>query len=151
MRPLFPLTMKNADFLIAGVSEWLTKVAASVLPKVNIAPNSAIGKAMSGLFGINPSQYNIWAELGFLLTPTIAGIVEPMLRRYLSAVPDEAVQDMAMRYVDAFIAQAKEKGYVNLFGVQLGANAFEGLKGILQQKFNQTSINYDDTRTETTL
>lgn len=143
--------MTNADNLIAGLSEWLTKVAASVLPKVNIPTNSGIGKAMQGLFGINPAQYNVWNELGFLLTPTVRGFIEPQLRRYLSAIPDESIKDMAMSYVDSFIAQAREKGYVNLFGVQLGANAFEGLKDILNQKFNITNIRYDDTRAESPL
>lgn len=137
--------MTNADNLIAGVSEWLTKVAASVLPKVSIPTNSGIGKAMQGLFGINPAQYNIWAELGFLLTPTIRGFVEPMMRKYLASIPDDAIKDIAMSYAESFIVQAKEKGYVNLFGVQLGANAFEGLKDILNQKFNNTSIKYDNT------
>lgn len=143
--------MTNADNLIAGLSEWLTRVAASVLPKVNIPTNSGIGKAMQGLFGINPAQYNVWAELGFLLTPTIRGFVEPTLRRYLSAIPDESIKDMSMSYVDSFIAQAREKGYVNLFGVQLGANAFEGLKDILNQKFNVTNIRYDDSRSESSI
>lgn len=137
--------------MIAGLSEWLTRVAASVLPKVNIPTNSGIGKAMQGLFGINPAQYNVWAELGFLLTPTIRGFVEPTLRRYLSAIPDESIKDMSMSYVDSFIAQAREKGYVNLFGVQLGANAFEGLKDILNQKFNVTNIRYDDSRSESSI
>lgn len=152
MRPPFKLSnMNNADKLIAGVSEWLTRVAASVLPKVSIPPTSGIGKAMSGLFGINPAQYNIWNELGFLLTPTIRGFVEPQLRRYLSAVPDDAIKDMAMSYTDSFIAQAKEKGYVNIFGVQLGANAFEGLKDILSEKFNVNNMQYDTTRNDNSL
>ena len=143
--------MTNADNLIAGLSEWLTRVAASVLPKVNIPINSGIGKAMQGLLGINPAQYNLWNELGFLLTPTVRGFIEPQLRRYLSAIPDESIKDMSMSYVDSFIAQAREKGYVNLFGVQLGANAFEGLKDILNQKFNVTNIRYDDSRNESPL
>lgn len=143
--------MNNADRLIAAISEWLMKVAASVLPKVNISPTSTIGKAMSGLFGINPAQYNLWAELGFLLTPTIKGVIEPTMRRYLTTIPDDAIPTLATQYVDSFITQAKEKGYVNVFGVQLGASAFEGLKNIIQGQFNQTNINYDNSRTETTL
>lgn len=143
--------MTNADNLIAGLSEWLTRVAASVMPKVSISPTSGIGKAMQGLFGINPAQYNVWNELGFLLTPTVRNLIEPQLRRYLANIPDEAVKDLAMSYVDSFIAQAKEKGYVNLFGVQLGSNAFEGLKDILNQKFNITNIRYDDARNESPL
>lgn len=143
--------MTNAELLIAGVSEWLTKVAASILPKVNIPTNSGIGKVMQGLLGINPAQYNLWNELGFLLTPTIRGFVEPQMRRYLASIPDDAIKDVAMSYVDSFVAQAKEKGYVNVFGVQLGANAFEGLRDILNTKFNITNIKYDTIGTESSL
>jgi hypothetical protein len=132
--------MNDKDLLIAGVGEWLSKVAQSILPQVNIPPTSSVGKMMSGFLGINPSSYNLWAELGFLITPTITSFVEPAMRKYLASIPDDQVKAMAMSYADAMLKQAQEKGYINLFGVQLGANAVEGLKTILQQKFNQTSI-----------
>ena len=132
--------MNEKEKLIAGVSEWLSKIAQSVLPQVSIPPASPIGKMMSGFFGVNPSSYNLWAELGFLLTPTITSFVEPAMRKYLGNIPDDQVQNMAMTYADALVKQAQEKGYINLFGVQLGSNAVEGLKSILEQKFNKTSI-----------
>lgn len=134
---LFNLTdMNNTDILIGAATEWLGKIASSVLPQVKIPPTSAIGKMMSGFFGINPLQYNVWNELGFLLNPTIQSFVEPTLRKYLAMIPDEQVKDVAMSYADAMLKQAQEKGYVNVFGIQLGANAFEGLKDILEDKYN---------------
>lgn len=131
--------MKNTDILILAVSEWLGKIASSILPQIKIPPQSAIGKMMQGFFGINPAQYNVWNELGFLLTPTMQSFVEPQLRKYLASVPDESIKDMAMTYADALLKQAQEKGAVNMFGVQLGPNTFEGLKGILNEKFNNST------------
>lgn len=131
--------MKNADILILAVSEWLGKIASSILPQIKIPPQSAIGKMMQGFLGINPAQYNVWNELGFLLTPTMQSFVEPQLRKYLASVPDESIKDMAMTYADALLKQAQEKGAVNIFGVQLGPNTFEGLKGILNEKFNNST------------
>lgn len=131
--------MKNADILILAVSEWLGKIASSILPQIKIPPQSAIGKMMQGFLGINPAQYNVWNELGFLLTPTMQSFVEPQLRKYLASVPDESIKDMAMTYADALLKQAQEKGAVNMFGVQLGPNTFEGLKGILNEKFNNST------------
>jgi hypothetical protein len=131
--------MKNADILILAVSEWLGKIASSILPQIKIPPQSAIGKMMQGFLGINPAQYNVWNELGFLLTPTMRSFVEPQLRKYLASVPDESIKDMAMTYADALLKQAQEKGAVNMFGVQLGPNTFEGLKGILNEKFNNST------------
>lgn len=131
--------MRNTDILILAVSEWLGKIASSILPQIKIPPQSAIGKMMQGFFGINPAQYNVWNELGFLLTPTMQSFVEPQLRKYLATIPDESIKDMAMTYADALLKQAQEKGAVNMFGVQLGPNTFEGLKGILNEKFNNST------------
>jgi hypothetical protein len=132
--------MNNTDILIGAASEWLGKIASSVLPQVKIPPTSAIGKMMQGFFGINPAQYNIWAELGFLLNPTIQSFVEPMMRKYLAVIPDENIKDVAMKYADAMLKQAQDKGSVNVFGVELGAKTFEGLKGILEDKFNNGNV-----------
>ena len=131
--------MNNADTLIGAVTEWLGKVASSILPKVSIPPQSAIGKMMSGFLGINPSTYNVWNELGFLLNPTIRSFVEQQMRKYLANIPDASIKDMAMTYADALVKQAQEKGAVNIFGVEFGANAFEGLRGILKEKFNENN------------
>ena len=130
------IIMNNSDILVGAVTEWIGNIASSVLPQIKIPPTSAIGRMMSGFFGINPLQYNVWNELGFLLNPTIQSFIEPILRKYLSAIPDESIKDMAMNYAEAMLKQAQEKGYVNLFGVQLGQNTFEGLIDILNNKFN---------------
>lgn len=102
--------MNNTDTLIGAVTEWLGKVASSVMPQVSIPPQSAIGKMMSGFLGINPSTYNVWNELGFLLNPTIRSFVEPQMRKYLANIPDASIKDMAMTYADALVKQAQEKG-----------------------------------------
>lgn len=129
------IAMTNADKLVSGITEWIGRVATSILPQVKIPPTSAIGKVMSGFFGINPTQYNVWNELGFLLNPTIQSFVEPKLRQYMAAIPDDKIEDMAKAYAEALIKQAEEKGSVNVFGVEMGKNAFEGLKDILESKF----------------
>ena len=129
--------MTNIDKVSAALSEWLFNVAASVLPKVKIPTESPIGKFMYGILGVNPANYNIWKELGFLAEPTIQVMVTPMVTKLLGAVPDDQVKEIAEKYVDALLAQAQEKGSVNLFGIELGANAFEGLKDILASKFSK--------------
>lgn len=129
--------MTNTDKLVAGVSEWLSRVGASVLPKVRIPANSWLGNIMRGAFGFDITTYNVWNELGFLLKPTIEKAVAPTIYRYVSMLPDEKIEETAMAFVDAFIEKAHEKGSVNILGIELGANAFEGLKGILSEKFNQ--------------
>ena len=121
---------------IDAVNEWLLNVGASALPQVKISSQSGIGRIMSGMFGIDLSTYNVWNELGFLLTPTLDSIVRPKLGSLLQNIPDKEYDKQIMEFVDSAIIQAREKGYVNLFGIQLGENAFEGLKEILSQKLN---------------
>ena len=129
--------MSNIDKVTAALSEWLFNVAASVLPKFKIPIESAIGKFMYGILGVNPANYNIWKELGFLAEPTIQVMINPLVSRFLGAVPDDQIREIAEKYIDAFISQAQEKGSVNMFGIELGANAFEGLKDILASKFKK--------------
>lgn len=129
--------MTNIDKVSAALSEWLFNVAASVLPKFKIPAESPIGKFMYGILGVNPANYNIWKELGFLAEPTIQVMVTPIVNKVLGAVPDDQIKEIAQKYVDALIAHAEDKGSVNIFGVELGANAFEGLKEILASKFKK--------------
>lgn len=132
--------MTNTDILVSAISEWLMRIGSSVLPKVSIPANSWIGNIMRGAFGFDVTKYNVWNELGFLLQPTIERAVTPIIYKYASMIPDDQIKDAAMSYVEAFIKQANEKGAVNIFGIELGANAFEGLKDILNGKFNQGEV-----------
>lgn len=129
--------MTNIDKVGVALSEWAFNVAKSVLPKINIPTESAIGKFMYGILGVNPASYNVWNELGFLAEPMIQTIVTPMVGKYMQGIPDEQVKDIAIKFADAFITQAQQKGSVNLFGLEMGTNAFTDLKAILTSKFNE--------------
>ena len=126
--------MTNSALVSSAISEWVFKVAASVLPKVRIPAESAIGKFMYGILGVDPAHYNLWNELGFLAEPTIEVVVSPMIGRYLGGLPEEQIKDVAMKYVDAMITEVERKGSINLFGLQLGRDAFEDLKRIMTEK-----------------
>jgi hypothetical protein len=129
--------MSNLDKVSAALSEWLFNVAASVLPKYTIPLESPIGKFMYGILGVDPASYNVWKELGFLAEPTIQTMVTPMVNKIFGSIPDDQIKEIADKYVESFLAHAKENGSVNLFGLELGANAFEGLKDILASKFSK--------------
>ena len=129
--------MSNIDKVSAALSEWLFNVAANILPNFSIPTESPIGKFMYGILGVNPASYNIWNELGFLAEPTIQVMVTPMVNKLLGSVPDDQVKDIAEKYVDALLAQAEERGSVNVFGVELGPKSFDSLKKILTNKFKK--------------
>lgn len=129
--------MTNVDKVSVALGEWGFNVAKSVLPKINIPAESGIGRFMYGVLGVNPASYNLWGELGFLAEPMIQSVVSPMVSRYMQGIPDEQVKDIAMKFADAFVKQAREKGSVNLFGLDMGENAFVDLKAILAAKLNE--------------
>lgn len=129
--------MTNIDKVSAAISEWTFIVASSILPKINIPRGSTIANVMQGFFGIDPASYNIWKELGFVAEPMIEMFVTPAVNKMLAGFPDERVPEMAEKFVDAFVRQAKEKGTVNVFGFGLGEDAFSDLKIILTSKFEE--------------
>ena len=67
--------------------------------------------------------------------PMIQSLVSPMVGRLMKGIPEEQVKDIAMKFADAFVKQAREKGSVNLFGLEMGENAFADLRAILASKF----------------
>jgi hypothetical protein len=129
--------MTSIDKIGVVLSQWLFNVAKSVLPQVGIPADSAIGKFMYGILGVNPASYNLWNELGFLAEPMIQTMVTPIVNKYMSGIPDEQVKDIALKFADAFVTQAQQKGSVNLFGLQMGENAFADLKSMLVAKFEE--------------
>lgn len=128
--------MSSIDKLSEALSEWGMNVAKSVLPNVKIPPQSGIGGFMQ-MLGVDVSSYNIYNELGFLLKPTMRRFIQPTLTKYLGGMSDAEVEETALEYAEAMREKANERGYINLFGIQVGANAFDGLKDILTAKFNE--------------
>jgi hypothetical protein len=128
--------MTNIDKVSAALSEWAFNIAKSALPKLKIPVGGRLGGLMQ-LIGADPATYNIWNELGFLAEPLLQTMVTPAVQRMLGSIPDEQVPELAMKFVDSFIEQAGKKGTINLFGLGLSKDAFEGLKGILSAKLEE--------------
>lgn len=128
--------MSNLDKLCVALGEWGFNVAKVVLPTFTIPAQSAVGKFMYGILGVDPAGYNVWNELGFLAEPLIQTMVTPMVTKMLSGIPDEQIKDLSFKFVDSFIEQAEAKGSVNLLGVEMGKKTFERLREILHAKFD---------------
>lgn len=126
--------MTNLDKVGLALSEWGFNVAKAFLPQFKIPVGGKLGGFMQ-LLGVNPAEYNIWNELGFLAEPLLQTMVTPAVNRMLAGIPDEQVPDLARKFVDSFIKEAGEKGGVNLFGLELGQGSFERLKEIMERRF----------------
>ena len=128
--------MTKVDTVGVVVSEWAFGVAKTLLPQVNIPVGGKLGGMMQ-ILGVNPATYNIWNELGFLAQPVIQTMLTPMVGRLMSGIPEEQVEELVQKYVDAFIEQAKKKGSVNLFGIELDENDWRGLKTMLEDRLKE--------------
>lgn len=129
--------MTSVEKVSAAVAEWGSIVLSKALPQVGVPADSAIGKFMSGILNIDPATYNLWNELGFLMQPVAEMVVTPMVSRMLASFPEDQVGEMAMKIADAFAQQAREKGAVNLFGMEIGPGAFERLKEALAARLQE--------------
>ena len=128
--------MTNIDKISMVVSEWSFKVVKSILPQVQIPIGGKLGGFMQ-ILGVNPATYNIWNELGFLAEPVIQTLVTPAVGRMLQGIPDEQIQELALKYVDAFIEQTKKNGSVNLFGIALDESDLTDLRSMLVERFKE--------------
>lgn len=128
--------MAKIDKISQVLSEWAFGVAKSVLPQVKIPIGGTLGGIMQ-ILGVNPASYNIWNELGFLAEPLIETMVSPAVRRMLAEIPEEQVEELALKYVDAFIQQTRSKGSVNLFGIQLEENDLKGLRSLIVERLKE--------------
>ena len=126
--------MSNIDKVSSALSEWGFNIAKNLLPGIGIPTNSAIGKFMYGMLGVDPTKYNVWNELGFLAEPLIQTMVTPTINKVLGGIPDEQIPELVHKFIDSFIERADEKGSVNLFGIELGRSSFERLKEIMDSK-----------------
>lgn len=128
--------MTNIDKISMVVSEWSFKVVKSILPQVQIPIGGKLGGFMQ-ILGVNPATYNIWNELGFLAEPVIQTLVTPAVGRMLQGIPDEQIQELALKYVDAFIEQTKKNGSVNLFGIALDESDLTDLRSMLVERLKE--------------
>lgn len=127
--------MSSIEKVSSALSEWGFKVASSFLPELKIPSGSTLGRLMYNLLGVDPSRYNPWDELGFIAEPMMKVMITPTIEKILSNLPEEKIEDFSFQMVDSFIKQAKSKGSINIFGIQLKEDAFMGLKEIMNEKF----------------
>lgn len=114
--------------LISAFHEWFTPIAIELAGQSQLRLPKAMQSFMGMLFNVDLTNYNPLVELSGALRPAIDNIAMPMLNKYLAEVPDDQIPVMANSIVDGFIAQAKEKGEVNVFGIPMTEVAFVNFK-----------------------
>ena len=117
------------DRIATAIGKWVTNIVKSVLPQVRIPQGSMVGRFMM-LIGADPAKYNPWDELGFLAEPITDTFIYPVVNRMLSGMTESQKEETILKFVDAMMKKSKEGG-VNVFGMVLGEDAFQGLKDLI--------------------
>lgn len=105
------MTYSNSDILAAIINKFVQPIVvqfaqakASTLPMVNMIEN----KIKS--WGIVSQNWSMVNELSPMIEPITGSLVKPMIKQYLSQIPDDAIPAMAHGLVD----KALENGGLSL-------------------------------------
>lgn len=124
------MTYSNSDILAAVLNKFLQPIVVqfaqakmSAFPFVQTIENKV--KAS----GWVSSNWSLTRELSPLIEPVSCSLVKPMLKQYLSNVPDEAIPEMAHGLID----KAIQNGGLNLMEGRLkfDMNDLQELKKLL--------------------
>ena len=120
----------NSQILSAVLNRWLQPVIIHFSQaKMSSMPIvQAIENKIKSIGLVSPN-WSLTSELSPMIEPITGSIVQPMLNKYLSNVPDEAIPSMAHNIVD----RALEDGKLELMEGKLkfDANDLRELKNLL--------------------
>lgn len=97
--------ISNADKLASVLAYWakpaIAQIATSKLMGLPIMQSAEATLVASGLVG---DGYNLADDIGPFVAPVVDGLITPILSKYLSGVPDEAIPATANAIVEQMVA-----------------------------------------------
>lgn len=132
------------DILIKSVNLWLGDIISGVLPSFrNNQTMARVNGLMGSFLGLDLSNYNILTEFSFLIPSLMGNYVSNYVNQFLDAlgVKDEDIPNQMAMIIDSCISRCREKGHINIFGLQFEENAFSNLKNIFTGLVSNTNTN----------
>ena len=124
-------TYTNAQILAAVLNQWANPLI-NKLVSTNLSTNPVISAIENRVrsTGWVSQRWNLTAELTPVIRNASSMIVEPILSKYISGIPDESIPSVAHGVVD----EAVRQGELSLFegNVVLDADDLKRLKRLLQ-------------------
>lgn len=127
----------NAQILAAVVSEWarpaISQIAAGRLMRLPML--QSLQATVSSL-GLVSGSYSLQADIEPVLQPVVNAMLTPVLSRYLSALPDEGIPQMAHDVVE----KMRHRGQVSLLdgAVTLEEEDLDELASLLEKNLPVT-------------
>ncbi len=130
------------DILIKSVNLWLADIITGVLPSFrNNQTLARVNNIMGSFLGLDLSNYNIISEFSFLIPSLMGNYINNYVSQFVDAlgIKDEDIPSQFSMIIDSCISRCREKGHINIFGLQFEENAFNNLKNIFTGLVNNTN------------
>lgn len=130
------------EILIKSVNLWLADIISGVLPSFkNNQTMSRVNNIMGSFLGMDLSNYSILSEFSFLIPSLVSNYVNTYVNQFIDSmsIKDEDIPTQTNMIIDSCIARCREKGHINIFGLQFEEGAFNNFKNIFTGLVSNTN------------
>lgn len=130
------------DILIKSLNLWLADIITGILPSFRNNPTMGkINNIMGSFLGLDLSNYSILSEFSFLIPNLIGNYVNNYVNQFISSlgVKDEDIPTQVNMVVESCKQRCKEKGHINIFGLQFEESAFNNFGQIFKGMVDNTN------------
>lgn len=132
------------DILVKSVNLWLADIIVGILPSFKNNPTmNKMNNIMGSLLGLDLSSYNILSEFSFLVPSLLGNYVNSYVTQFLNSmgIADKDIPAQVSNLINSCIQQCKNKGHINIFGLQFEESAFNNFNQIFTNMVNNTNMN----------
>lgn len=132
------------DILVKSVNLWLSDIVVGILPSFKNNPTmNKINNIMGAMLGLDLSNYNILSEFSFLVPSLLGNYINGYITQFINSmgIADKDIPEQVKNIVNSCIQQCRNKGHINIFGLQFEESAFNNFNQIFTNMVNNTNIN----------
>jgi hypothetical protein len=132
------------DILVKSVNLWLSDIVVGILPSFKNNPTmNKVNNIMGSMLGLDLSNYNILSEFSFLVPSLLGNYVNGYITQFINSmgIADKDIPEQVKNIVNSCIQQCRNKGHINIFGLQFEESAFNNFNQIFTNMVNNTNIN----------
>jgi hypothetical protein len=133
------------EVLIKSITTWLGTIISGILPSIQSPTLSKINNIVGAFLGIDLSKYSILGEFSFLVPDLLEGTIGKYVDDTLDKlkISDNEIPDKFNTILNSCINRCKDKGSINIFGLQFEAKSFERLKEIFNSYSSNINVNVE--------
>lgn len=133
----------NKEILIKSINSWAGGILQNVLPgMINLPKMNQVNNIIGGLFGYDLSSYSILNEFSFLIPDLLSGFIAKGVNNFITTfgIEDSEIPTKVNEILASCVNRCRDKGFINVYGLQFEAKAFEDLMKIFNSNLNNTNV-----------